>query len=95
MLKTGLEGIRSGLTPPEPVEENVYQFDEASLTGRNIEILPTSLQEALDNMRKSRVMQEVLGGHLFERYLAIKTKEWNEFKTYVTPWELDRYMDMY
>lgn len=95
MLKTGLEGIRNDLTPPEPVEENVYQFDDASLTERNIEILPTSLQEALDSMKKSKVMQEVLGDHLFERYIAIKTKEWNEFKTYLTSWELDRYMDMY
>ena len=83
------------MTPPEPVEENVYQFDDVCLIEKNIEILPTSLQEALDYMKRSEVVKEVLGDHLFERYLSIKTKEWNEFKTYVSSWELDRYMDMY
>ncbi|MBS7623333.1 glutamine synthetase [Candidatus Bathyarchaeota archaeon] len=95
MLKAGLEGIRSNLTPPEPVEENVYQFDDARLVEKNIEILPTSLQEALDHLRRSEVVRGVLGDHLFERYVAVKTKEWNEFKAYVTSWELDRYVDMY
>jgi len=95
MLKTGLDGIKNDLVPPEPVEENVYQFDESSLTRRNIEILPTSLPDALDNMKKSQLLREALGDHLFERYLAIKMKEWNEFKTHVTSWEIDRYIDTY
>lgn len=95
MLKAGLDGIKNDLTPPAAVEENVYQFDDESLARRNIDSLPTSLFEALNEMKKSTLMREVLGDHLFERYLYIKTKEWNAFKVQVTPWELDKYLDIY
>jgi len=50
---------------------------------------------ALNELKKSRLMREVLGDHLFDRYLYIKTKEWNEFKVQVTPWELEKYLDIY
>jgi glutamine synthetase len=95
MLKAGLDAIKSDLMPPEPVEENVYQFDDESLTEKNIDILPTSLQEALNNLKTDKLVQEVLGNHLFERYVAIKTREWNEFKMQVTSWEIEKYLDIY
>ncbi len=95
MLKAGLDGIKNGLTPPAAVGENVYLFDDEILERKNIDSLPTSLFEALDEMKKSALMHEVLSDQLFEKYLYIKTKEWNEFKVQVTPWELDKYLDVY
>ena len=95
MLKAGLDGIKKNLTPLKPVEENVYHLDNVSLINKNIEILPTSLWEALDELKKGKLVQEVLGNHLFERYIDIKTKEWNEFKTQVTVWEINKYLDIY
>jgi glutamine synthetase len=95
MLKTALEGIKQNLKPPEPVEENVYQFDDESLAQKQIEVLPTSLREALNYSKETDVIKKVLGSHLFERYIAIKTKEWSEFKTQVTAWEIEKYLDIY
>jgi glutamine synthetase len=95
MLKTALEGIKQNLKPPEPVEENVYQFDDESLAQKQIKVLPTSLREALNYSKDTDVIRKVLGSHLFERYIAIKTKEWNEFKTQVTAWEIEKYLDIY
>ncbi|MBA7675532.1 Glutamine synthetase [subsurface metagenome] len=95
MLKAGLDGIKNNLMPPEPVEENIYQFDSESLVNKNIDILPTSLWEALSELKKSKLIQEVLGNHLFERYIHIKTKEWDEFKMQVTSWEINKYLDIY
>jgi glutamine synthetase len=95
MLKAGLDGIKSKLVPPQPVEENVYQLDRESLTSKKVDVLPTSLWEALNELKKSKPIQEVLGGHLLERYITIKTKEWDEFKTQVTPWEINKYLDVY
>jgi glutamine synthetase len=95
MLKTGLEAIKSNIMPPEPVEENVYQFDGESLARKSIEILPTSLQEALENLKQNELIREVLGDHLFEKYVDIKCREWNEFKMQVTSWEVDKYLDIY
>ena len=95
MLKAGLDGIKNNMEPPEPVEENIYQLDGDSLAQKNIDILPTSLTEALEELKKDKVLQEALGEHLFERYIDVKTKEWDEFKKQVTGWEIDTYLDTF
>jgi len=94
MLATGLDGIEKKIPLPEPVEEDLYQFDEAMLRKRNIDTLPASLFEALMEMKKSQLVREVLGDHLYERYIAIKTEEWHEFRQQVTRWEIERYFDI-
>ena len=95
MLRAGMDGIKNNLQPPEPVEENIYQLDGESLLQKNIDLLPTSLQEALDALKGNEVLQEVLGEHLFERYIDVKTKECDEFKKQVTNWEIDTYLDTF
>ena len=95
MLRAGLKGITEHMKPPEPMEENVFQFDDEYLKNKQIDILPTSLSEALYEMKKSSFLKEALGEHLFKKYIAIKTKEWNEFKIQVTAWELKKYLDIY
>jgi len=95
MLKAGLDGIKNNLEPPEPVEENIYSLDDESLVQKNIDVLPTSLAEALNELKKDQVLQETLGGHLFERYIDVKTKEWDEFKKQVTNWEIETYLDIF
>jgi glutamine synthetase len=95
MLKAGMDGIKNKLEPPEPVEENIYQLDDESLANKNIDVLPTSLWEALGELKKDKLMQDVLGEHLYERYIDVKTKEWDEFKKQVTSWEIDMYLDTF
>jgi len=95
ILKAGLDGIKNNLTPSQPVEENVYQLDRQSMISKKVDVLPTSLWEALSELKKNKLIQEVLGNHLFERYVNIKTEEWDEFKMQVTSWEIDKYLDIY
>jgi len=95
MLRAGLDGIKNNLSPPQPVEENVYQLDRESLVSKKVDVLPTSLWEALNELKKNKLIHEVLGNHLFEMYINIKTKEWDEFKAQVTPWEIDKYLGIY
>lgn len=95
MLKAGLQGIAQKAHPPQPVEENVYHLDEAGLKNKNIATLPGSLLEAIVWFQKSGLAKETLGNALFNRYIAVKQKEWNDFKTEVCPWELEKYLDIY
>ena len=95
MLRAGLDGIKNDLTPPEPVEENIYQLDDESLVHKNIDTLPTSLWKALGALKKDQLIRDVLGEHLFERYVDVKTKEWDEFRQQVTAWEIDTYLDIF
>ena len=95
MLAAGMEGVENDLTPPEPVEENIYTLDDESRISKNIDLLPTSLAEALAELKKDPLLRDVLGEHLFERYVDIKTKEWDRFKTQVTNWEIETYLDIF
>jgi glutamine synthetase len=92
MLKAGLTGIKNKIDPPEPVEEDVYEFDDRQLEKFYIKTLPGSLSEAIIEMEKSDLAKETLGDFTFERYLDAKTREWDEYRLQVTDWEIKRYL---
>ena len=95
MLKAGLDGIKRKLPLHEPVEENLYHFDESELKRRNIRMLPATLGEALEELQRDTVVQEGLGEHVYERFIEAKTQEWDEYRMYVSQWELDRYLEVF
>ena len=95
MLRSGLEGIENDFDVPDPVEENLYHFDESERKRRNIQTLPGTLYEALDEMERDDLVRETLGDHIMERLLEAKRDEYNEYRMRVSQWELDRYLDMY
>lgn len=92
MLAAGLDGIEKRLTPPPSSEEDLYQMDGMR---SGLGLLPGSLGEAIEELRKDEVIQQALGQHVYERYVEAKTQEWNEYRLYVTQWELDRYLAIY
>ena len=94
MLAAGLDGIENKIKLSAPVEEDLYKFDKEKLLSRKIDTLPSSLFEAIYELKKNKLMQEVLGDHLYRKYINIKTREWNEFKTQVTKWEIEKYLDI-
>jgi len=93
MLKAGLEGIKKKIMLQEPVEEDVYEFDEAKLEKRKIDTLPASLGEAMEELKKDSVIQEALGNHTYPIYLAAKKAEYDEYRLQVTKWELEKYFE--
>ncbi len=95
MLKAGLDGIKNDLTPPEPAEEDLYHLDEARRREQHLVTLPGSLDEALEELKKDKLVQEALGSHAYERFLEAKTQEWDEYRLQVSQWELDRYLPIY
>ncbi len=95
MLKVGLAGIKSAMFPPQPVEEDLYHFDDSKLKSLNIETLPGSLWEALKEMEQDSLIREALGEHTFNKYLEAKSAEWDEYRLQVTPWEKDKYLAIY
>ena len=95
MLKAGLDGIKRKLTPPKPVEEDVYAFDEQMLEQRGIETLPGSLGEAIQELEKDKVILNALGLHTTPLYIKAKKKEWDSYRIQVTPWEHERYFEKY
>ncbi len=94
MLAAGLKGIEEKIEPPDPVEEDVYGFDDSKLAKFYIKTLPADLGEAIEEFKRSKLMKETLGEHAFNKYLEIKKTEWEEFQRSVTDWELDRYKNL-
>jgi len=95
MLAAGLDGIKRGLVPPDPIEENLYDLDEADRRRRHLGVLPGSLKEALDALGSDEVVKEALGKHLYERFIHAKTQEWDDYRTRVTSWEIERYLPVF
>jgi len=94
-LAAGLDGIKRGLTPPAPVDGNIYELSLAERTERGIESLPLSLDEALAELKKDSFILDVLGEHVSEKYIEAKEYEWAEYKTRVSQWEVDHYLAKY
>ncbi len=94
-LAAGLDGIEKGMTPPESVDENMYEMSQEELDERHVGLLPETLGEALDEFKKSDFMKDLLGEHIFYKYCEAKEKEWNDFRTVVTDWERREYMYRY
>ena len=93
MLKTGLEGIKKGMKPPKPVEEDVYKLGASQLEEKKIDMLPFSIKRAIEELKEDEVVKEALGKHTFENFYAAKQKEFDDYRMQITPWELDKYLE--
>ncbi|NCC69599.1 MAG: type I glutamate--ammonia ligase, partial [Clostridia bacterium] len=94
-LAAGLDGIEKGLTPPGEINENIFEMDTAKRGINNIESLPDSLENAIKELCADPLMAETLGEHVFSRYVEGKLKEWDEYRTRVSSWEVSKYMILY
>ncbi|MDI3523023.1 MAG: glutamine synthetase [Bacillota bacterium] len=95
ILKAGLDGIKKGLTPPEPVNTNIYDLTEEERLELGIPSLPANLGVALEALKADNVIKEALGDHVFNRFIDAKEIEWNLYRTQVHQWELDQYLNLF
>ena len=94
-LAAGLDGIARGLTPPPEVTDDVYAMDDSDRAARNLDALPETLKDALEEMERDELIMEVLGDHVARHYIEGKMKEWNEYQARVSDWELEKYLVVY
>jgi glutamine synthetase len=92
MLQAGLDGITRELPVPDAAEEDLYHVDPRA---RGLETLPGSLGDALAELQRDEVIMDALGPHIVERFVEAKMQEWDEYRLFVSQWELDRYLPIY
>ena len=68
------------------------QMDDLALQKMGVQQLPQSLNDALRIMEGSALVHEALGEHIFDWFLRNKHREWRQYKTQVTPFELNTYL---
>ena len=90
-LAAGLDGVTRELTPPPAVAGNLYAMTAEELAERGIRGLPASLDAAVRAMEADAVVMDALGPYAV-RYAAGKRREWEEYRTQISQWELDQYL---
>ena len=91
-LAAGLDGIENKIEPPQAISGNVFKLEAKERERLGIELLPTSLKEAVEEFEKDEFVQGVLGTHASQKYLDAKRVEWIQYTTQVTSWEIDEYL---
>jgi len=92
LLHAGLDGIEKGYELPDPMETNLYHLTPEQRRERGIVSLPETLGEAIDELSRSELARKALGAHIFDRYVELKRKEWDEYRVQLTDWEMKKYL---
>ena len=92
ILAAGLKGIEQGYELPAGAEDDVWALTDAERHVLGIDPLPTSLHQAITAMENSELVADALGEHVFDFFLRNKKREWEEYRSQVTAFELERYL---
>ena len=92
ILAAGMRGVAQGYELAEEADANLFEMDDVALSKLGINQLPQSLADALHVMERSDLVLEALGEHIFEWFLRNKRREWRDYKTHVSQFEIDRYL---
>ncbi|ELY83145.1 type I glutamate--ammonia ligase [Natrinema altunense] len=95
MIHAGLEGIENDLECPDPVRENIYEFDEQKREEYGIDTLPSNLGEAVAALESDEVIYDALGDHVAPKFVEAKQQEFQDYLVDVSQWELDRYLETF
>ena len=94
-LSAGLEGIREKIEPPQSINANIFALSEKEREELHIDQLPGTLLEAVEELEKDTFIQKVLGDHIAGKYIDAKRKEWHEYRSQVSEWEIQEYLYKY
>ena len=94
-LAAGLEGIKEGIDPGKPNDDNLYELNEAQRNDRNIEFLPQTLIEAVEAFAEDPFVEQVLGKALRDEFVRYKVLEWESYHQSISAWEIERYSHLF
>ena len=83
-LAAGLDGIKKNMTPPAPVDYNVFDLTAEELVENGIDCLPGSLIDAVYAAEADPFVKETVGEHIFNAYIGGKKREWDEYRTQIS-----------
>ena len=90
LLSAGLKGIEENYELPAETEDDVWTLSDMERRAMGIEALPQSLDHAIRKLESSELAAEVRGERVFSYVLANKRNEWAEYRSQVTPFEIEQ-----
>lgn len=94
-LAAGLDGIKNKIEVPKSVNCNIYEMTPGERRAAGIENMPADLKEAVDCLVADEFLCSVLGEYITTKYVEAKMKEWENYTTRVSQWEIDEYLYKY
>ena len=94
-LAAGLDGIKNNMSAPESVDINLYRSTQEEHDALGVKNLPGSLYEAIVAMEQDGLVREVLGEHCYKAFVKSKKAEWDQFRMFVSQWEIQEYLSNY
>jgi glutamine synthetase len=96
----GIQGIKENLKLVPPQERNIYKMTKKEMKKAKIVTLAKDLKEALEIFKRSKLMRETLGEHIFQKLIQNKEIEWQRYKKAVgkkyekevSPYEVKEYL---
>ena len=94
MIAAALDGIDNQMSPPSALNNiNLYHLNEEERRNLGVQELPGSLSEALVELEKDQIIRGALGPVTYEAFTRAKWAEWDEYRTRVTDFEVERYLE--
>ena len=85
-------GNREGLRARGPDGDEPLPPDRRAAARARDRVTAGDARRGDDEFAASDLMRRAFGGHIFDNYVTLKRKEWDEYRVQLTQWELDRYL---
>jgi len=96
----GIQGVKENLKFLSPEEKDIFEMKKSEMKRKGIKTLSKNLKEALELFKKSKLVREALGEHIFQKLIQNKKIEWLKYKKAVgkryekevSPYEIKEYL---
>lgn len=95
LLAAGLDGIDGNCNNFGPVHTNLFRVSKTERSALGIKALPENLYEAIECFKEDKMIMNAIGNHISEKLIEAKMLEWDEYRTQVFEWEINRYLTKY
>ena len=92
VFAAGLAGIEEGLELQPETIGNLQAMSASELQALGVRRLPTDMGKAIEAFEGSQLMRRTLGDHIFDYVAQTKRREWDDYCSHVSQWELHRYL---
>jgi len=92
-LALGLNGLVNKIDPGKRSDFNLFSTPRDSPLLQNIKRLPSNLGDAINLTKGSTALGDLLGKAFVESFLGLIQKNWNEYLSVLSHWEINAYLN--
>lgn len=95
VIAASLDGVKKGIDPGEPMLDDIGHASASDIEKLGVKWLPRTLGEAISAFKQNSVIQNALGKAISQEYIKVREAEWDEYNKYVSPWEVEKYLETF